>query len=435
MRTIFLLNRICPLGAAALLVWLVLSCAGFGQQKNWTMFHNLDGENISAETGLLNSWPEEGLKLLWKASEIGEGYSGYSSVAIQNGRLYTTGNKKIGDSIRHILYCFDLDGNLLWTYDNGPGWLNPYEGTRSTPTLFGRLVYDLSPKGQLVCLDGRKGKPVWTRNILDDFEGEPPTWGLAESVVLDGDNLICCPGGKKAAVVALDKTTGKTIWEAEPTGDRAGYATAIIVQQDGIRIWLNMTDQGLLGLNPNTGKQLFYQKYTQKYGVNAQIPLYHDGQVVVANTADFDGQGATAYRITVHGQDDATLEKVWQNRQADALMSCLMRYGDYIYGYSHTFRGGVWICLRWSDGKTVCVDREKGKGCLAMADGLFYCFSELGRYVTLKRPTPEKNDIVSQFRIPDLGQGNLWAHPVICDGRLYIRHSSWLFCYDVRAQK
>jgi len=217
------------------------------------MFHGPDGNNRSQETGLLTAWSPGGPKLLWKIDSIGEGVSGYSSVTIQNGRLFTSGNR----GGRSTVYCFDLDGTLLWQADNGPAWTRSFPGTRSTPTVDGDFVYDLSPLGELVCLNVENGEKVWGRNILTDFEGENIIWALCESLRIDGDRLYCAPGGAKGSLVALNKRTGEIIWTAPSLGDKASYGSPIIVDHDGLRMIVTTYANGMFGVNSENGELLF----------------------------------------------------------------------------------------------------------------------------------------------------------------------------------
>lgn len=413
---------------AALLTWNAASALA----ADWPMFHGLDGENKSAETGLLEAWPEGGPELLWTASGLGGGYSG---VSVADGLIYTTGNV----DEKSMVFALNLEGEKVWTYANGPSWDKSYEGTRSTPTIDGNRLYDLTPIGNLACLDAKSGKKIWTRNILDDFGGKPPQWALAESVLIDGEKAICCPGGEEASVVALDKMTGETIWTTPSTGHLAGYATAIIFEQDGLRILATMTAKGLLGVNADTGEKLFFFEHPTKYDVTATMPIYHDGRLVISS--GYGTTGTTQVKVTVDG-DDASVSQVWNSRELDNHHGGIILHEGYLYGSSHGFnRPGKWIVLDWETGELQYIgeglprldnpDRDdNAKGSATYAEGNFYFMTEKGR-VALMEANPEGFNIISMFNLPEGGEGPTWAHPVISNGRLYLRHGEFLYCYDI----
>ena len=399
---------------------------------DWVMFHGPDGKNWSPETGLLTSWSEGGPTLLWKIDNIGEGVSGYSSVTIQNGRLFTSGIK----NRRSVVFCFDIDTQQpLWEYDNGPAWTRNYVGTRSTPTIDGELVYDLSALGELVCLKVSNGERVWGRNILTDFEGENIVWALAESIRIDGDKLYCAPGGKKASFAALNKRTGDIVWTTPSLEEKTSYACPIIIEQDDLRMIITTYANGMFGVNAEDGKLLFRFQHTQKFGINCTRPIYHDGYLFLTNTWDDrgsegGGEGAVKLKLTIT-DGKISLDEVWRDRKLDNLHDSVMLIDGFLYGTSFGYRGGTFLCVDWETGEARYEARNTGRnGALTWAEGLFYVLAEKGEMMLL-RPNPEKFDVISQFTLPEGGEGPAWAHPVVCGKRLYIRHGTFLYCYDI----
>ena len=400
----------------------------------WSMFHGPEGNNRSPDTGLLTSWSEGGPKLLWKISDIGEGVSGYSSVTIQNGRLFTSGNR----GGRSIVYCFDLDGNKLWEYENGPAWTGSYPATRSTPTVdgcpvSGCHVYDLSAAGELVCLTACTGTKVWSRNILTDFEGENLRWALSESIRIDGDRLYCAPGGKKASFVALDKRTGEIIWTTPSLGENTSYASPIIVEQDGLRMIITMYANGVFGVNSENGELLFKFRFPHLYGVNVTRPLYHEGYLFItsawADRGDEEG-GSVKLRLTVT-DGNVSLEEVWRIKDLDSSFDNVILLDGFLYGVSWGHRGGAFVCIDWKTGETRQDGMRVGRGSsFTWAEGLLYFLDDTGG-MFLIRPNPEMFEIVSKFYLPEEGEGPFWAHPVVIGQRLYIRHGTFLHCFDI----
>lgn len=394
-----------------------------GSTVRWPRFHGANQDNISPDTGLLSRWPEEGPPLLWQAAGLGHGYS---TVTIADGRIFTAGN--IGENT--VVTALGMDGGVLWQAENGPAWTGEYPGTRGTPTIDGDRVYHESPLGQVSCYEAATGRQVWTLNILDRFEAKNITWALAESLLIDGQHVICCPGGKKASVVALDKNTGQVVWAAPGTGEGAGYASPSLAQWDGLRIIFTMNAKALIAVNADTGELLFRYAHQTNYDVNALMPIYHDGHVLISSGY---GSGSELLRLVRSGQK-VSVEPVWQTKELDNHHGGVVVLGGYIYGASHEAPNrGKWVCLDWKTGKPTYAERGVGKGSLTCADGMLYVMSERSN-VGLVPAVPGQHEVVSQFRLPKGGEGPTWAHPVILDGRLYLRHSDTLFVYNVRAE-
>jgi outer membrane protein assembly factor BamB len=385
----------------------------------WPRFHGPKNNNISQDKDLLPEWPEGGPKLLWTARGLGEGYA---TVSIADGLIYTDGN--VGEET--VIFALDLEGNIVWQTPNGRAWKDQYPGTRGTPTLDSGRLYHESPVGEVICLEAKNGAKVWSQNILKEFGATNITWALAESVLIDGDRLICCPGGPKASVVALDKKTGDLVWAAKSTGDLAGYATPCLAEYRGLRMVLTMNQQALIGVHADTGDLLFRHEHKTRYDVNATTPLYHNGQIFI--TSGY-GSGAEMLKLTVDGSK-ASVEKLWEEKGLDNHHGGLVLLDGSIYGCSS---GDQWLCLEWTSGKVRFRQRWVGKGSLTYADGKLYLLSERSQ-MGLVPALPKETKVISQFKLPRGGEGNSWAHPVVCDGRLYVRHGDVLFAFDVRGK-
>ena len=388
---------------------------------SWPVFHGPNGDNISAETGLLKTWPEDGPPLVWTAEGIGDGYA---SVSLAEGVIYTAGN--VEDKM--VITAMDLAGKTKWQAECGKAWTAGPAGTRATPTIDGDRLYYETPFGDVVCMDVADGKKIWEINILDEFDGQNIIWALSESVVIDGDNAICCPFGKKASVVALDKKTGSVVWTAEGTGDKAGYATVSIVEFAGRRMILTMSGKALVGVDADNGKLLFRYEHETKHDVNATQPIFNDGMVFI--TSGY-GAGSEMVKLTASG-GRITAERAWETKDLDNHHGGVILLDGYLYGAAMKRN---WICLDWETGQTKYSEEGVGKGAVTCADGMLYTQAEdeKKRTVGLVKPTPEGHQLVSQFTFPEGGKGKVWAHPVVCDGRLYIRHGDKLYVYSVKA--
>ena len=410
-----------PVQAALALVFAVSITALATAADSWPVFHGPDGNNKSPDTGLLREWPEDGPELIWQTDGLG---SGYSTVSVANGMIYTAGS--IDE--KTVVTALDMDGNVVWRAENGEGWTESFPGPRGTPTVDGDRVYHESPFGNVICLDAKSGKKIWGLNILDEFEGENIIWALSESLIIDGDNLICCPFGKKAGMVALDKRTGKIVWTSEGSEDKAGYGTPVLVEYGGIRMFLTMNQKAIVGVDADSGKLLFRHPHETKYDVNVLIPVFHDGQVFISSGY---GSGSQMIKLTVDG-NRVSAEQVWENKDFDNHHGGVILVDGYIYG---TNMKGKWSCLDWKTGETKWSEKGIGKGSVTYADSLLYGFNEKekDRTVGLIKPNPDAWEVVSEFQIPEGGKGNSWAHPVVIGGRLYLRHDDLLFVYNVKA--
>jgi len=401
--------------AVALIATVAGTCAG--ATPGWPQFHGPHRDNRSTEMGLLKRWPEGGPRLLWTASGIGHGFA---TVAIAGDRIVTAGN--IGDAT--VITALNLSGETLWRAPNGPVGRHDHPGARGTPTFDGDRLYHESTSGNVVCLDAATGRRVWGLNILKKFHGRNIEWGLAESLLVDGDRVVCVPGGEKVAMAALEKKTGETVWTCPGTGDKPGYASPILIDYKGLRQIVTMMSASVIGVRAETGNLLWRHDHKAYADETVSTPVFHDGLIAVATL----GPGAArCLRLIVDGRT-ASVEQVWHTGALDNHHGGILALDGYIYG---TTLRGAWVCLDFKTGEPTYMARGVGKGSLTYADGMLYTYSERG-LVGLVKATHERHELVSQFRIPEGGKGPSWAHPVVCEGRLYLRHGDRLFCYDIR---
>ncbi len=401
-----------------IILFACLALPAWADGPSWRQFHGPNQDNKSPDTGLLERWPDGGPELIWSAEGLGYGYS---SVSIAQGRIFTSGNI---DEKTVVTALNADDGEILWQTPNGPAWNDPVGGTRGTPTIDGDRVYDESPLGELVCLEAATGNKIWGLNILEAFEGENIFWGLSESVLIDGDRLICCPGGK-TAMVALDKMTGEVIWKAPSVGEPPSYATPTLAEYQGLRMIITLSLKSMIGVNADTGDLLWQVEFSTLHNENVLQPVYHDGQVFVSGLKT----GAVKWKIKVDGQR-ASVEEVWRSEQMDNHHDHVILLDGYLYGSSTIRNNGKWICLDWETGEMQYAEDGVGKGTVTYADGMLYTLAER-LIVGLVKPTPTGHEVVSQFTLTPQGKAPSWAHPVVCGKRLYLRHAGTLYVYDV----
>ena len=378
---------------------------------------NRDGK--SADTGLLKQWPEGGPKLLWSVEGIG---TGFSTVTVADGTVYVTG--LVGEN--GVLSAYDLDGKLKWKKEYGPDWAPPqrslHPGVRTSATVDDGLVYVHSGMGELVCLDAKSGEKKWSLNTFQKFGGRNIQWGLSESILIDGSNLIGTPGGPNASVVALNKKTGETIWTSKGTSSRSGYCSPIAVDHGGRRLILTVLFDAIVGLDAKTGATLWRRAYKNQYSVHANTPIYRDGIVYVTSGYRL---GGVALKLSADGSG---ITELWTDKKLPVHHGGVIEVDGYIYGANER----SWVCLELATGQVKHESPIVGKGSVTYADGLFYCYGERGT-LALVKGTPKAFETLGSFRITQ-GNGEHWAHPVVAAGKLFVRHGDVLMAFDVKAK-
>lgn len=403
---------------------LVISCitSAYAQElPSWPAFHGPDRSNKSVETGLLDKWPEAGPELLWTVSGLGKGYS---TVSFGDGMLFTSGT---GDQKTQV-FAFDMDGTLLWKKPNGGSWATEashartYNGARSTPTFSEGVLYHLGDLGRLAAFDARSGKKLWSRELREEYDAEIPEYGYAESVFVEGDRLYCCPAGKKAYMVCLNKHNGEVIWENNEIGGTVGFSSLIRFDHGGFRQIAGLSSDRIFAVDSETGKLLWQVEYENSRSNNVPDLIFHEGFVFASSGY---GKGSILLDIVAYGQA-ITPETVWHTELMDNHHGGVILHEGYLYGAGHNTRG--WFCLDFRTGDPLW--KVGGKGSLTYADQKLYCLDERG-IMRLVRAKPQSYEELSAFDVPEGGQGMYWAHPVVYGGRLYIRHQDKLFAYDI----
>jgi outer membrane protein assembly factor BamB len=400
----------------------LLASALITTAADWPQWRGADRTDISKETGLLKSWPEGGPKLTWINKDVGLGYSGY---AIAGGKLFTAGLR--GDD--ELLIAVDVKtGKELWATSVGPILKNNWgDGPRTTPTVDGDMVFALSGTGALLAAKTTDGKEVWKANMRD-FGGKTPGWGFCESVLVDEGKVICTPGGGQGTLLALDKATGKKVWQSEGWGDGAQYSSPIVATHNGKRQYIQLTMQNVAGVEAKTGKVLWKSAWPGKTAV-IPTPIYKDGHVFIAS-----GYGVGCKLVKLGA--DGTAENVWENTNMVNHHGGVILVGDKLYGYSD--KGG-WTCQDFKTGEVTWAAKNLGKGAIHCADGMFYCLDEGSGTVALIEVSDKGWNEKGRFKLTPQTErrsksGKIWTHPVVSDGKLYLRDQELLFCFDVKGK-
>jgi outer membrane protein assembly factor BamB len=391
-------------------------------EATWPQFLGPRRDNVSTETGLLKKWPAGGPKLLGAISGLGVGFS---NIAIADNTVYTMGNR--GE--REFVVAIALDtSEQVWEYDNAPAYHNGYgDGPRGTPTVDGDLLYALGGSGALVCLDRKSGSEVWKKSLVKDFGTAIPGWGICESVLIDGDHLICTPGGSGATMAALDKRSGNVVWKAAtPQNDRAAYASAIAVEADGVRQFVNYTASGVIGIRATDGQFLWRDDSSANGTANCCAPVASGNLVLTAS-----GYGKGASTVSLASSDGKTTAKVqYHTNDLKVQHGGLVLLDGHVYGSNDP---GILACVELKTGKSKWVNRSVGKGSLTCADGHIILRSEGGptAYV-LASPAGYKEQ--GRFEPKDRSSRSAWTYPVVCGGKLFLRDQDLLQVYNLHGK-
>jgi len=448
--------------------------------QDWPQWRGPNRDGKSANTGLLKEWTSDGPTLAWRIDKLG---GGYSAPAIADGRIFGMSNR--GDD--EVVWALsETDGKELWVTRLGPAFAQRAsqgkEGPACTPTVDGERLYVEGLAGAVACLQVQDGKIIWQRSLTDDFGGRVPRWSYRESPLVDGDKVIFTPGGEDATLVALNKLTGETVWKskvpggsdgpsADPGGrprgsdggpdsaDRgrgrrggpggfgrgrggfggfggsgAAYCSAIAIDFEGKRQYVQLTGQTLFGVAASDGEFLWkYDKPANRMGIICSTPIYHDGHVFASSAY---GAGGGLVELGKDANGGVKAEEVYSTSEMENHHGGMIHLDGYLYGASGGNEGGALVCLDFKTGKVMWDQRDsagrRAKGSVALADGRLYYRMEDGTMVLIE-PSPEQYIERGRFEQPGRSSAPAWPHPVISKGKLYLRDQDVLLCYDVKA--
>jgi outer membrane protein assembly factor BamB len=423
--------------------WVTLVVAAFSATPapfDWPQWQGPDRNAISRETGLLRDWPKDGPPLAWQVKGLG---GGDSAPSIAAGRIYGMSHRANdeGGEVQVVWALSESDGEEVWVTALGPAFPQRMpqgkEGPACTPTVDGERLYVLGLGGELACLQAKDGKLIWQRGLQRDFGGQVPTWSYRESPLIDGEKVICTPGGEDATLVALNKSTGQTIWKSQVPGNpKAAYASAIAIDFEGQRQYVQLTQRALVGIAASDGKFLWrYDRAANSHGINCSTPIHRDDLVFAASAY---GAGGGLVKLSRAADGGVEAEEVYFTKKMQNHHGGMILFDNHLYGANGGNEGGALACLEFRTGTVLWDERDNSerrapKGSLALADGLLYYRTESGTMLLIE-PNPEEYVERGRFEQPDRSAKPAWAHPVIANGKLYVRDQDVLFCYDVKAQ-
>ncbi len=390
-------------------------------EPGWPQWRGPRRDGVSDEKGLLQSWPEGGPKLLWKASPIGKGYS---SPVISAGTIYITGDE---NEELHI-FALDLDGKQKWRTTNTAAWTGSYPGSRSCGTVCEELFYHINAHARIVCLDTETGKEVWTLDALKTFGADNITWGISESPLIDRDRVIVTPCGTKALMVALDKRTGKVVWTTPPLADEAaGYPSPILVEIGGHRVIFSSTSKHSIAVDADTGRMLWKHRHlVLRPPMVTTTPIFARGALFVTNSSV---KSNSFYRLNLT-PDNSAVEQLWDAGLGTPHCTPICVGTDLYCGSKGQAKG--WRCIDTETGSFKYAAEDVEIGAQVFADGCLYCVSEDGS-VRLLKPGDRRFERLGHFELVKQ-EKDFWANPVICDAKLYLRYHDSLYCYDIKAK-
>lgn len=391
---------------------------------NWPCFHGPERNNKSIETGLSKKWPESGPKLLFTISGLTEGYS---SVSFGGGLMFTAGTY----NGRSYLFAFDMNGKPVWKSPNGSTsvpssiYASSYTGPRSTPTYDNGRVYFLSEAGRLAMFDANTGSEIWAKDLAREFDAPETLYGYSESVYIDGNKLYVRPMGRKGFQVCLNKNDGSLIWANTDIPGDAGYCSAVVFEFGGYRQVIGSSSSCYYGVDASTGRLLWKVDYETIHEVSVTDAIVKDGHVFISGAY---GKGSMVFKLIPSG-NRFTPQVVWRSELMDDEVGGVILHNGNLYGSGDVAQG--WFCLDFFTGKQLW-NYPRGKGPLTYADGMLYLLDERRGTMSLIKASPDKYELISEFRVPSGGRGPYWAHPVVCSKRLYVRHWDKIFVYDLK---
>ena len=400
-------------------------------ESGWPQFRGPRRDGICDERGLLPAWPEAGPPLLWTATNLGRGYS---SPIISHGRLFITG--EAGGQLQVL--ALDLQGRPLWRSTNGAAWTGQYPGARASVACSDGRVYHENSHGRLACFDARSGRELWAVDLLSRFGGQNITWALSECVLVDQHAVYATPGGRETLLAAFDKKTGKLRWQSGPLFDdegehgleNASYSSPILVQLGKRRLLVGCSLRHVVCADADTGRIQWTQRMPTAYSVLVMMPvLVGDGVFVTAP----HGRGGKMFQLVPPASPQALVgvQELWTSR-LDTLQGGVVHLDGKLVGSYYGARKG-WVALDAQTGGVLYDLPDTAKGAVLVADGRLYALCEDG-WMLLLQAGEKSFEVRGRFRLVDARSRDAWAHPVIYEGRLYLRYHETLYCYDLRAR-
>lgn len=396
----------------------------------WPQFRGPDRSNVAKDTGLLKEWPKDGPPLLWKVTNLG---SGMAPVSIAEGRIYTVAFR---EGMEYVVALDRGTGKEVWAAVLGPGRQEAgmqFHFQRQ-PVIDNDQLYVFSANAEILCLEADGGRILWKKDYRKDFGARTSSFGQNDHPLVDGDRLICTPGGKDATLVALNKFTGQVIWKAAvPEGDTASHSPVVIVEIGGIRQYVELLSRGLVGISAKDGTFLWRYNRVANATLNVPAPIVRGSHIFVCSAY---GTGSALLKLS-SADNGINVQEVYFTKSFQNLNGGVVLVGDHIYGgHRHGIAGGPLGCLEMKTGNLVWRQQGQQGDCTNVfaAEGNLYCRHTSG-IITLVEATPEGYKEKGRFMQPDRSRSPPWTYLVLAGRRLYVRDQNLLLCYDLRANR
>lgn len=401
---------------ASILVTLFLSGCTQNSKYDNAQWRGENRDGIYHETELLKVWPENGPEMLWHFDELGPGHA---SAAVTNEGVYTCGTI---DSTGYVFY-FNHSGELQWKAPYGKEWIVSWEGVRVSPLIHQDMIYVMSAYGEIVAMNRSNGEKIWSIDMTKDYDGSNIKWGVTENLVIYNEMLFCTVGGVDANVIAVNKDDGKLIWKNKGNGEKSAYCSPVVINFAGKNMLITQTETKILSINVSNGETVWMHDQPNKYSVHANTALFKDDQLFIVSGY---GKGSVMLKLATDGN---SVTEMWRDTVLDNRMGGLVLVDDVLYGSGDFSR--MWGSLDWNTGKIIKAEKlfKRPGGNTIFADGLIYTYSEAGE-VALIDPNNGDWNMISSFKVP-YGEKQHWAHLVIHNKRLYVRHGSSMMVYDI----
>ena len=406
------------------IIFILFFTVGLGlSADDWQQWRGPNRDGISREIGLLQVWPSAGPERIWLSRDIG---IGYSAPVVAEGKIFIMGTK---DGKEQLFAKEAKGGKTLWTAPMGGILSNNWgDGPRGAATVDGDKVYALGAKGGLICANVGDGKVNWQVEMVKDLGGKVPGWGYTESVLVDGDYVICAPGGKRGTLAAIDKKTGEVIWRSSDWTDGAQYASVVAAELNGQRQFIQLTQKTLAGVSARDGSVLWRNAWPGRTAV-IPTPIVLKNEVYISS-----GYGVGCRKITIGDAHKVTED--YSNKNMKNQHGGVLLLDGHLYGYSD---GRGWTCQNLKSGDVVWDSKKLGKGCVFYADNRLYCLAESSGTVALAGANTAGWKEHGRFKLEPQTElrkrsGRIWTHPVVANGVMYLRDQELLFAFDVRAR-
>ncbi|HVJ81303.1 MAG TPA: PQQ-binding-like beta-propeller repeat protein [Planctomycetia bacterium] len=383
---------------------------------DWPAWRGKDRTGVSAEKGLLKKWPKGGPALAWRVEEMG---SGYAAPAVADGKIYLMGGR---DNKEYLLCLSEADGAKEWEVEVGKIAGVGYPGPRSTPTIDDDSIVALGSEGDLVVLDKSTHAVRWKAHYGKQYGGKYGAWGFAESPLVDGDTIVCTPGGGDATMIALSKKDGEVLWKCPiPGGNTAAYSSPTIAMAGKKKQYVNFISDSLVGVDAETGKLAWRYQKSANGTANCSSAIYSAGHVLSASGY---GNGGGLVKISPKDATEVYFKKELVNHHGGMVL-----VGNHVYATNEK----TVLCMEFKTGKILWQNRSVGKGSIAAADGLLVVRSEQGP-IALIAADPKSYRELGRFDQPDRSGEAAWPHPVIANGKLFIRDQGLLLAYRLKGK-